>query len=164
MPSLYELDALSVQIEIELQESNGEMSESFEAFVNSTEDAIADKFEAICKLRANKKAMSEACRSEEKRIAAKRKVEDNAVKYFERRLLESMTVRGIKKQEAGTFTVSRQKNGGVKALKVDVGLIPDEYVIQEPKPDKDALRAALDSGEVVEGAYYEPRSEGIRIR
>ena len=78
-----------------------------------------------------------------------------------------MEVTGKTKFQTALYSFSIAQNGGVQPVKVDADVkdIPQEYLIpQPPKPDTNAIRKALEEGEVLPFAHLEERGTSLRIR
>lgn len=159
MANLYELtgDFLKVQTMIE----NGE--DGLQDTLESINLAIEDKLENIGKVIRNLDGEITAFKSEEKRLAERRRTIENEVKRLKLYAEESMKATDNRKVKAGTFTFAIQKNPPSASI-VDDSLVPKSYYKQaDPVLDKKLLLQALKNGESVPGAELK-QSEGLRIR
>ena len=92
---------------------------------------------------------------------------ENRSKDLKEHLKQCMEVTGKTKFKTALYSFSIQKNGSVNPLKIDADVkdIPQEYLIpQPPKPDTNAIRKALEEGEVLHFAHLEERGTSLRIR
>ena len=105
--------------------------------------------------------------NEIKRLTKIKKMLENRSKDLKEHLKQCMEVTGKTKFKTALYSFSIQKNGSVNPLKIDVDVkdIPQEYLIpQPPKPDTNAIRKALEEGEVLPFAHLEERGTSLRIR
>ena len=105
--------------------------------------------------------------NEIKRLTQRKKMLENRSKNLKEHLKQCMEVTGKTKFETALYSFSIQKNGGVDPLKIDVDVneIPADYLIpQPPKPNTEAIRKAINKGEVISFAHLEDRETSLRIR
>ena len=105
--------------------------------------------------------------NEIKRLTKIKKMLENRSKDLKEHLKQCMEVTGKTKFKTALYSFSIQKNGSVNPLKIDADVkdIPQEYLIpQPPKPDTNAIRKALEEGEVLHFAHLEERGTSLRIR
>lgn len=105
--------------------------------------------------------------NEIKRLTKIKKMLENRSKDLKEHLKQCMEVTGKTKFQTALYSFSIQKNGSVNPLKIDADVkdIPQEYLIpQPPKPDTNAIRKALEEGEVLPFAHLEERGTSLRIR
>lgn len=135
-----------------------------EAFENITEE-LSVKLEGYCKVIKNLESDVEGLKAEEKRLAEKRRVKENAIEKMKEAIKVALMAAGEKKIPCGNFTVSLQLNNPSCVIDASVADIPSKYLIpQEPTVDKKLLLEDLKaSKELVPYAHIE-RSESIRIR
>lgn len=119
-----------------------------DCFTNMTDD-LKDKLENCCKYIKNQEAVIAGLKEEEKRLSAKRKAAENAVKRLKALMKTAMDTAGEKKLQCGTFTTSIQKNPPKLVLDVeDVYLIPDEFLkYAEPEVKSKEVLDAIKAGE-----------------
>ncbi|MCI9355831.1 MAG: siphovirus Gp157 family protein [Firmicutes bacterium] len=105
--------------------------------------------------------------NEIKRLTKIKKMLENRSKDLKEHLKQCMEVIGKTKFQTALYSFSIAQNGGVQPVKVDADVkdIPQEYLIpQPPKPDTNAIRKALEEGEVLHFAHLEERGTSLRIR
>lgn len=127
-----------------------------EAVKNSLEEfkgEFTDKAIAIIKLSENLEADTSAIDAEIERLKARKQVIVNRKNSLREYLLHNMQAANINKIECPLFTASLRQ--GVESVEItEQSLLPDEFVSVEvvTKPDKNAIKAALKSGQDVPGA------------
>ena len=72
---------------------------------------------------------------------------------------------GLKEVTTDMHRIKVVKNGGKLPLSIDEGCVPEEYIkkVVVESPDKEKIRTALESGEVLPFAYLEPRGTHLKI-
>ena len=144
-----------------------EMAEEMDATtlqdtLESIEEEIHDKAENIGKLIKNINADVDALKSEEKRLADRRKSLENKVTHLKEYLQNQLEVAGLDKVKRPTLTVSIQNNPpSVKVI--DEKLLSDYMIPVEPRLDKKAILTALKEGMEVSGAEL-VQGRSVRIR
>ena len=160
MAKLYELSTGYKNIEYLLE--NGEDNEELAAVLNSLSEEIEDKAENIAKLIKNYEADIEAFKTEEKRIAERRRTLENEVKRLKEYLFSNMKLTGKTKFKKGTFSFNIAKNP-VSVEIVNQDIIPMDYrELVEVINKKDILQD-LENGKDVQGAILK-QGESLRIR
>ena len=166
MANLYELtdELANLQSLIELAggELTDEVEDALDAMVLNKETA-ADKLEGYGKVLANFNGEAAALKSEEKRLADKRKVIENTVARLKARVSEYMLIAGESKIKAGTFTFAMQ-NSPPSLDVVDQDKIPMSYYVEQaPTLDRKGILDALKAGEEVMGCAIK-QGKHLRIR
>jgi hypothetical protein len=157
---LYELSQNYIQL-LELVDSLDE--ETFKDTLSSLEEAIEDKVENVAKLVRCLDVDIEAIKSEEKRLADKRKALENKVTSVKSYVQHEMEVAGLNKVKRPTVTVSIQANPPSVDV-MDESLIPSIYMVPQPsKIDKRAILTALKEGEFIPGASIK-QTVGVRFK
>ena len=160
MAKLYELSTGYKNIEYLLE--NGEDNEELAAVLNSLDEEIEDKAENIAKLIKNYEADIEAFKTEEKRIAERRRTLENDVKRLKEYLFNNMKLTGKTKFKSGTFSFNIAKNPpSVEITNQDI--ISSDYKVLTETIDKKAILTDLKEGKDVQGAILK-QSESLRIR
>jgi hypothetical protein len=72
---------------------------------------------------------------------------------------------GLKEVTTDMHRIKVVKNGGKLPLSIDDGCVPDEYIkkVVVESPDKEKIRAALESGEVLPFASLGERGTHLKI-
>jgi len=143
--------------------------------IEGLDGEIEVKADNYAKLIKNIEATNEAIKKEAERFNNRKTTFENRIKSLKDHLYNSMKVTGKTKFTTELFSFNIQKNGGKRALTIDVDLelIPEDYKIKQPdKVDGDKLREYLktnglegkDGSVNCEFAHLEPQSEGLRIK
>ena len=160
MAKLYELSTGYKNIEYLLE--NGEDNEELAAVLNSLDAEIEDKAENIAKLIKNYEADIEAFKTEEKRIAERRRTLENNVKRLKEYLFNNMKLTNKTKFKKGTFSFNIAKNpANVEITNADI--ISSDYKVLTETLDKKAILQDLKDGKDIQGAILK-QSESLRIR
>ena len=131
--------------------------------LDSIEGTLESKLENTVKVIRNRKARITALKAEEDRLKKARQSEENAVKWLEMYVKDSLKLIGKNKYEAGMFKLSIQKNP-VSVNITNKKILPEDYLIPQPlKVNKTSLKKALKDGIEVPGAELK-QTEGLRIR
>lgn len=168
MASLYELSGDYVKFSelMEMEELEPEMQEALEEALDNLGEDIEIKLENYAKIIRNFESDIEGLKTEEARLASKRKTKENAIKNMKERMTLAMQQTGKLDIKTPLFSFKVQKNTPSVVLDVHSVLdIPEKYRIpQEPKIDKKLLKADIDAGADLDGIAHVERSESLRIR
>lgn len=168
MASLYELtgDYAKFSELMEMEELEPEMQEALEEALDNLGEDIEFKLENYAKIIRNFESDIEGLKTEEARLAAKRKAKENAIKNMKERMTLAMQQTGKLDIKTPLFSFKVQKNTPSVVLDVHSVLdVPEKYRIpQEPKIDKKLLKADIEAGEDLDGIAHIERSESLRIR
>lgn len=168
MASLYELSGDYARFSelMEMEELEPEMQEALEEALGNLGEDIEIKLENYAKIIKNFESDIEGLKTEEARLAAKRKTKENAIKNMKDRMTLAMQQTGKLDINTSLFSFKVQKNTPSVVLDVhSVEDIPEKYRIpQEPKIDKKLLKADIEAGEDLDGIAHIERSESVRIR
>lgn len=133
-----------------------------EALANNDAD-LADKLEGYAMVIKNIESDVEGYKTEEKRLATRRKSMENKIKRMKESMQQAMIAANERKIQGERFTFTVQKNPPSLNL-VDDSLIPKEFLIElDPVIDGKAIMERLKNDEVVPGAEIK-QGESIRIR
>lgn len=148
---LYELSSDFQQVQSLIEDGQEGLQDTLE----SIELSIEDKLENIGKVYQNLKGEVAALKTEEKRLADKRKSIENNIDRLKAYSQDALAVVGKDKLQTGLFTFSIRKNAP-KVIILDENDIPKDYLIeQQPKVDKNLLKEAIKNGEKVPGVALE---------
>ena len=137
--------------------------EMFRDTLQAIEEALEDKVENTAKFIRCLDSDIEAIKSEEKRLADRRKALETKVSNAKTYLQEQLEFAGIDKVKRPTLTVSIQANPPSVLVK-DESLIPSHYMVPvAPKLDKKAILQFIKEGGEVPGCEMY-QSRGVRIR
>jgi hypothetical protein len=139
-----------------------EWTEEVEAALDALQTALPVKVESLAGYVAKLEARAEACRNEEKRIAAIRKGCENRAAWLRAYALRCLKVAERTEVETATRTVKIKKNPP-SAVCDNAELTPARFLTVVPEsyvPDKAAIKKAISGGEEVAGWHLE---QGERI-
>ncbi|MFC8563093.1 siphovirus Gp157 family protein [Peribacillus frigoritolerans] len=157
---LYELSQQYSQL-MELVEELDAIT--FRDTLESIQEEIDDKVENTVKLMRSFQGDVEAIKSEEKRLAERRKAIENRIESIKDYLRNEMEIAGIDKVKRPTLTVSIANNPPSVEIS-DESLIPTDFMVPQPdRIDKKALLVALKEGEAIEGCSIK-QTRSVRIR
>lgn len=146
--NLFEMTAAANQLYELLQ--NEEIDETT---LNDTMEAIGagEKLEAYVKVQKTLEAEVAAHKAEKERHDARIKSLTKHIERLKNAEIAYIQATGQTKAAAGTFMLSVKANKVTTIL--DEAKIPEQYMKPQPaKPDKTAIKKAIESGEVIEGA------------
>ena len=99
------------------------------------------------------------------RLTINRNTIRNSIKRMKENLLSAMVAMDKPKIASEHFKFSVAKNGGLQPLSLaPIDMIPDEYIIMEPKADTDRIRRDLNDGVELSFAHLEERGTHLNIR
>lgn len=131
--------------------------------LEAIEGEIEDKANNYAKIIKELEAKQNARKEEAKRLTESAKVFENRVKALKSNLFNSMKATGKTKFATDLFSFNMAKNGGKQTLTID-GEVPEEYTKTITENDTDKIRQALEKGEKLTFAHFEPRGESLRIK
>lgn len=174
MSSLYQITEQLVALDQLLEEIGGDVSEgtqgeALEKWIKEYEWQQREKIDAYGGMIASMKADMEAIQEEVERLNIRSRIINNRIERLKAMAKFAMEMRGIRKLEGVKFTISIQKNGGKPPLELlveDPEKLPLEFVKIVRQPDKDAIRAALESNDpkAEKIARIGMPGESVRIR
>lgn len=157
MASLYQLNNAYAQLQQMIEDGQ----EGLEDTLDSITDAVEEKLEAYAMVIKNIESDVEGIKSEEKRLAERRKVMENGVVRMKQAIAETLQNSGQDKVKTEKFTFSWRKSSKVEVLNIDS--LPQQYVKVERTISRAELAKALKAGEQIEGAQLvENQSLSIR--
>lgn len=138
-----------------VDEETGEVDESYVHILEDLQMQRDEKLDNIGAYIKNLAAEAEAIKTEEKKLAERRKATENKVERLKNYVAEILNG---EKFESSRVAFSFRRSEQV--------VIPDEehlderYLVREVtwKPDKKAIKEAIKSGELVVGAYLETKN------
>lgn len=132
------------------------------AALENIDDEIETKADNIAKVLRDFDGDIEALKSEEERLAKKRKAIENRQKQLKEYLQNAMLVLDKRKFKTDLFSFNIQKNA--PSLKIlDESKIPEDYYKIEKKLNKNDLKEAVKNG-LFEDAAELVQTESLRIR
>lgn len=154
---LYELTEMYLSLkDMDIEEGN------LNSALENIDDEIETKAENIAKVLRDFDGDIEALKSEEERLAKKRKAIENRQKQLKEYLQNAMLVLDKRKFKTDLFSFNIQKNA--PSLKIlDESKIPEDYYKIEKKLNKNDLKEAVKNG-LFEDAAELVQTESLRIR
>lgn len=160
--NLYELTAVYQRLQDQI-----EAGEDYEGILAVIGDEIEAKADGYARVIRNMEAQVEGFKTEEKRIAEKRRRLEAAMEKLKQNLFESMKATGKEKFKTDLFSFSIQKNGGKIPVIVDVkdtSELPDDLVKITESPDLEAIRKYIEKTGDLTYAHFGERGESLRIK
>jgi Siphovirus Gp157. len=104
-----------------------------------------------------------ALKEEERRLAERRKVKENKLNWTKRFLDEFLKSEDVAKFETPKVKMSFRKSESVNIF--ETAILPDEYIHEKTEyiPDKTAIKKAIKSGAVVDGAEL-VESQNLQVK
>lgn len=154
---LYELTEIYLNLkDMDIEEKD------LNAALENIDDEIETKADNIAKVLRDFDGDIEALKSEEERLAKKRKAIENRQKHLKEYLQNAMLVLDKRKFKTDLFSFNIQKNA--PSLKIlDESKIPEDYYKIEKKLNKNDLKEAVKNG-LFEDAAELVQTESLRIR
>lgn len=154
---LYELTEIYLNLK-DMDIEEGDLNAALE----NIDDEIETKADNIAKVLRDFDGDIEALKSEEERLAKKRKAIENRQKHIKEYLQNAMLVLDKRKFKTDLFSFNIQRNA--PSLKIlDESKIPEDYYKIEKKLNKNDLKEAVKNG-LFEDAAELIRTESLRIR
>lgn len=149
----------------EIEECEGDPTESVIAMLEQLESDIGNKADGYCSLINHYQAYAKAAQEEAARIAKRSESFANRAKWLKDRLKAAMESLGETKIKTPYHSVTICKNGGAQPIKIEgqPENLPEEFRMVVIKPNTDAIREALVAGQTVPGCQLEPRGNHLRI-
>ncbi len=161
MKPLYEINSDYYKWLEKVQEAEGELTPEMLTEIDCIEGEFEEKGEAYAVLIKTLNAEAELIRSEEKRLAERRRRKENLSERLKERLAESMRIFERDKLETAKCKISFRSSTAVEI--VDEAKLPDEYFKIERKPIKSEIKEALKAGVAIDGAVLVER-KNIQIK
>lgn len=154
---LYELTEIYLNLK-DMDIEEGDLNSALE----NIDDEIETKADNIAKVLRDFDGDIEALKSEEERLAKKRKAIENRQKQLKEYLQNAMLVLDKRKFKTDLFSFNIQKNAPSLRI-LDESKIPEDYYKIEKKLNKNDLKEAVKNG-LFEDAAELVQTESLRIR
>ena len=165
MSTLYELTETMKHL-LDLAQSGEVEQEVIDATIESMDltNDIERKIEGYAIVMDELKASNERIRNEEKRLAQRRRVQQNNYDRMRETLLDQMKLLELDRVKTDKYTVSVRQNPVKVIVRDDSNIPKDFFVEQRPKLDRKKLKEYLEStNEEVEGVEL-TQEESLQIR
>ena len=136
-------------------------------WLQETEGDLSAKLESIARLHRELEARAAVRKAEEEKLAKGRRAIENQAKRLKDWTKFCLEANGTSKIEAGPYTFTVQKNGGVAPMRMlteDVERIPVAYLVTEVKINTAAIREDLAKGVESAQAVAELGERGTSLR
>ena len=166
MTSLFELgeEMMAVRHLLEKQE-DGEIDPALADWLDAKGEELERKVEGYCGVIYEFQAMAEARVRESERLADMASADQKKAARMRAVLLDVLKKLGIDKVRTVRHEVRIQNAGGRQSMDVDYfEHIPDRFQMTEVKPNREAIRRALEAGESLPFAKLLPRQQIIVIK
>lgn len=134
--------------------------------LEALEGEIATKAESVAAVTLNVEVFAQAAEDAAKRLTERAARARKRAAWLREYLLTNMQASGVTRFECPEFRVSIRKNPASVEV-TNPGIVPARFMVQPepppPRPDKVAIKAALQAGEEVEGCRL-TQSERLEIR
>lgn len=175
MASLYELQGTMLQIEQELDDNGGELTDELVVLLSDTELSIKQKADGYRAVIAKFSDKADAVDKEIKRLQALKKTANNAVERLKEYILRVMGTYGIKKIEGEYCSMTRT---ATKSLEVNEEMLlaahiekiaelqaslPD-YLTVEVKVSKTAIKNKFKNTDILPAGCAFVENDSLRIR
>lgn len=165
MNTLYEIDANIMQL-IEtgfsmscVDEETGEIDETrLATYLEALQLDRKTKIENIAVLIKDLEAQSTAIKDEEKKLKARREARERKADRLKEYIKASMILQGDQRFETARVSIAFRKSKQVVVANPE--LLTDEFITikTEQIANKTAIKQAIESGVIVDGAYIEEKS------
>ena len=168
--NLYEISGRFAEIQKQLDFENESMTDteyrdaSVESF-NKIEGELNEKVDAYCAIIKQKEAVGKARWEEANRLEALGATDSLSAKRMREAMMLVLNALGKTKLDTVLHKVSIRGNGGKQPLVIeDDTNIPAEWTKVRYDIDRDKIRTALESGEVLDFAVLSPRGSHLSIK
>ena len=131
-----------------------------------TMEGIEGEFEIkadnYARVKASLEGTVEAIKTEEKRLAGRRKAIENNISNLIKNLQTAMIATGKTKFKTDFYSFGVQNNPPSVVVDADIEAIPEDYIKIKKEIDKTAIKDALKKGETFDFAHLEV-TQGLRI-
>jgi hypothetical protein len=148
MKNLFNIDAELYEVYSQIENNGGEMTPELEAALEISESERLSKGEGYVYVIKQLKSQADMIKSEIKRLQEVAKRYETSADKLADTLLESIIAHGQIK--TAFVTISSRKSKSVSIT--DESLIPSEFLRVKTEPNKTALKEALESGQIIDGA------------
>lgn len=167
MSTLYELTENYRTLMVMME--NDEIEEDvFNDTLEGVEGEFEIKADNYAKIMKEFEGQINTLKTEEKRLAARRKILESSIDRMKSYLYNCMLATGKTKFKTDLFSFAIQKNGGKAPVILDIkdtSELPDELVRIKEEADLEAIRELLDKNEgKCKYAHYGERGESLRIK
>ncbi len=146
-----------------VDEAEGEITPELAFDLDTLDAKLEDKIDACCGRIRGWDLEAKAIREEEQRLAKRRKALENKQRSLREYVMHCLDIAQKDAVKGLRFSV-RVGTTRPSVQVVDASALPERFVELVPKPDKAAIKAALDAGEDVPGAELNASKLSLTIR
>jgi len=169
---LYKLASELIALEEQLEEltSDTDRQDLIDGFLTNwveVQEGLRSKIDGYCSLIEEIEARAIARQEAARRLTTLATVDLNKVKSLKASLQRFFELRQIKKLDTDRYRLTLAKNGGKLAVILDsrpVENLPEGFKKTHIAADNEAIRKALESGEVLDFARLGDRGQSLRIK
>lgn len=164
---LYEASSAARELEAMLTEAEGELTEAMDGHFDilaKQAESLPAAIDDVLSLVRDIEARAEARKAEADRLKQRAKRDEAVAAWFKGQVLRTMQAEGLKKLETARWRATVAQPGGKPAMEI-VGEIPPEFITEkiEIVPDKEAIRAALESGQTLSFAMFVAKQPYLKV-
>jgi len=173
MPTLYEITgellALEMRVTEEMEET-GELSTDTEKaiseWIGDIREASQQKLKGYAQIILNLSAQKKMVDEEKKRLSKRSEALGNSVHKLKDMVQYFMNVAELKKVQAGAFTFTECKNGGLAPLVIEAlpAGLPEKYQVHTIEANNSLIREDLKNGVEIENVRLGERGTNVRVR
>lgn len=166
MPSLTDLSTQWDELDSLLSVSGGEVTPEIDALWGDLVSLEASKIDGYVAVIKHLEAHADAARSMADELQYKAFTAKNRAKWLKDRMAQYLTERGLTEGKGVVWRFQQEKVGGNLPIEITVepGQLAPRFQKVTIEANKDALRAALESGAKVPGVTLGERATTWRIR
>ncbi|PZV12565.1 MAG: hypothetical protein DCF22_12180 [Leptolyngbya sp.] len=165
-------DLLELEIDLDHleglpEEQAAELHEWFSELADERREERDRKLDNYCALITDLEARADVRKSEARRLAQRAQVDENKAKSLKTMLQWFFDAHTLRTVETDRYRITLARNGGKAPLLVDevpIENLPAAFVKTTVEVNREAIREALESGEVLEFARLGERAQSIRIK
>lgn len=152
--SLYEIEIEYLQIAQSIEDADGVLDEQMEQALTINQEELQTKAVKYALVIRQMDAEAAMFKAEIARMSALKKAKENAVSRLKEAIAGAMQRHGITKIQGDLINLSFRKSQKVMQVDEDMdalSALPEKYLRTKIEVDTSAIRAALKSGEEVDG-------------
>lgn len=173
MPTLYEITgsllALEMRVTEEMEETGvltAQTEEVVAEWIGNIREASQEKLKGYAHLILNWTGTKKMIDEERKRLKKRSEALGNSVHKLKDMVQYFMNVAELKKVQAGPFTFTECKNGGLAPVLMEIlpAALPREYQVETITADTNLIRYDLQDGIEIDGCSMGERGTHVRVR
>lgn len=162
MSNIYELTNEYLQL-MDMMENEELDPQVLADTMEGIEGEFEIKADNYARVKAGLEGTVEAIKTEEKRLADRRRAIEKNITSLMKNLQNAMVLTGKTKFKTDFYSFGVQNNPPSVVVDADIEAIPEDYIKIKKEIDKTAIKDALKKGETFDFAHLEV-TQGLRIR